>query len=268
MMSNPWIAALIACGLWWFSTGAILRAVALADNRRPGVPTLVCIAALPLLIFGAILLDGARTDISVAGDYRGFIGALAVWAWIELAFLTGVITGPNSVPCPAGLGGWDRFWRSFGAIAYHEAALVAALVVIFHSYDGAANSTGLMTFALLFGARVSAKLNLFFGVPRDHADLLPRQMAHLASHFRNRRMNPFFPVSVGILTWITVICVLETVLRKDIGFALVGTLSALALIEHLMMVLPLPDEKLWRWMLPARAHNKTPEPLKEDANGI
>jgi putative photosynthetic complex assembly protein 2 len=33
-------------------------------------------------------------------------------------------------------------------------------------------------------------------------------------------------------------------------FTLLTTLSALALLEHWLMVLPLPDAKLWRWMLP------------------
>ena len=35
------------------------------------------------------------------------------------------------------------------------------------------------------------------------------------------------------------------------GYALLAAMTALALLEHLFMVLPLPDEKLWRWMLPA-----------------
>ncbi|MEO0929805.1 MAG: DUF3623 family protein, partial [Pseudomonadota bacterium] len=36
-----------------------------------------------------------------------------------------------------------------------------------------------------------------------------------------------------------------------VGFALLTALSALALLEHWLMVVPLPDAKLWRWMLPA-----------------
>ena len=38
---------------------------------------------------------------------------------------------------------------------------------------------------MLFFARVSAKLNLFFGVPRINTEFLPRPLAHLASHFRH-----------------------------------------------------------------------------------
>jgi hypothetical protein len=34
-----------------------------------------------------------------------------------------------------------------------------------------------------------------------------------------------------------------------------------------LMVLPLPDAKLWRWMLPAR-DNETPDLRPEDAHGL
>jgi len=55
-----------------------------------------------------------------------------------------------------------------------------------------------------------------------------------------------------------------------VGFALLTCLALLAVLEHLFMVLPLPDEKLWRWMMPAR---KTPTPrmadrLQEDPHGL
>jgi hypothetical protein len=46
-----------------------------------------------------------------------------------------------------------------------------------------------------------------------------------------------------------------------------ASLSALALLEHWLMVLPLPDAKLWRWMLPAR-DNETPDLRPEDAHGL
>ena len=38
---------------------------------------------------------------------------------------------------------------------------------------------------------------------------------------------------------------------EAVGVALLAALTALALLEHWLMVLPLPDEKLWRWMIPA-----------------
>ena len=37
---------------------------------------------------------------------------------------------------------------------------------------------------------------------------------------------------------------------QAVGFALLTAMTALALLEHWLMVLPLPDARLWRWMLP------------------
>jgi hypothetical protein len=52
-----------------------------------------------------------------------------------------------------------------------------------------------------------------------------------------------------------------------VGFALLASMTALALLEHWFMVLPLPDEKLWRWMIPApKTNDKTM--MREDANGL
>ena len=68
----------------------------------------------------------AATMPPSAGAYIAFLSALAIWGWIELAFLSGIITGPNRAPCPPGAPGWDRFWRAVGTIAWHEVALIAA----------------------------------------------------------------------------------------------------------------------------------------------
>ena len=41
-----------------------------------------------------------------------------------------------------------------------------------------------------------------------------------------------------------------------LDFKFIATLTVLALIEHWFMVLPLPDAKLWRWMIPAKSHSQ------------
>jgi putative photosynthetic complex assembly protein 2 len=35
-----------------------------------------------------------------------------------------------------------------------------------------------------------------------------------------------------------------------VAHALLASLAGLALLEHWLMVVPLPDAKLWQWMLP------------------
>ena len=107
---------------------------------------------------------------------------------------------------------------------------------------------------MLFFARISAKLNLFFGVPRIHTEFLPRPLAHLPSHFRKAPMNGFFPVSITALSFAAA-CWMErafaaTTQGDVVGFTLLTVLTVLALLEHWFMVLPLPDQKLWRWMIP------------------
>jgi putative photosynthetic complex assembly protein 2 len=253
-MTNPWIISLSAIFLWWFSTGAILWRVRHADREGHDAHLWSVLLGLPLLAGGFIALHSTLGDHSVRGVYIAFLAALAIWGWIELAFLSGIITGPNREPCPPGADLLDRFLRATGTILWHELALIAALLAIWGISDGVANATGLWTFAILFFARISAKLNLFFGVPRIHTEFLPRPLSHLSSHFRRASMNWVFPISISALTFAAA-CWLERAVSATTDGALVGhillsALTLLALLEHWFMVVPLPDQKLWRWMLP------------------
>ena len=136
---------------------------------------------------------------------------------------------------------------------------------------GAENTVGLWTFAVLYFARISAKLNLFLGVPKINVEFLPAPLSHLPSHFRHAKLNALFPVSVTALTFATA-CWLEriyaaTTPADQVGFALLAALTGLALLEHWLMVLPLPDEKLWRWMIPVpKTNDKTL--IHEDGHGL
>jgi putative photosynthetic complex assembly protein 2 len=264
MSASPWIAALGALFLWWFSTGAILLAVRVADRRGPRAGQMVTFAALPILALGILGYLRTLDDGSAAGAYLGFLSALAIWGWIELAFLTGLITGPNLRPCPEDCPGWERFLRAWGTIAWHEMLLAGVLFVMAVHGLGFENVAGLWTFVVLYVARLSAKLNLFFGVPRINTEFIPSALAHLPSHFRRAPMNWLFPISVTGLSF-AVACWLERLWSagtpgETVGFALLAAITALALLEHWLMVVPLPDAKLWRWMLP--------EPKPQNIKGL
>lgn len=166
MIDSPWVAALITLFLWWFSTGIILWRVRVADNGTAQDHKISVIVGLPLLAVGLLAARASLMDLSTEGIYLAFLAALALWGWIELAFLSGVITGPNTHPCPPFASQKDRFWRAVGTIAWHEALLVATLAGLGLATIDAANPFAFGTFALLFVARISAKLNLFLGVPR------------------------------------------------------------------------------------------------------
>ncbi|TMM50558.1 putative photosynthetic complex assembly protein PuhE [Sulfitobacter sabulilitoris] len=258
---TPWIAAVMALFVWWFSTGAILMAVKYADRSGKAARQRTVLAGLPLLALGIWGADTSLGDPGAMGAYVGFLSALAIWGWIELAFLAGVITGPNTYALPPGTPEWERFIRAWGTLAYHEMLLVAALIVLALVGWDAPNPLVLWTFAVLFFARISAKLNLFLGVPRINIDFLPSALSHLPSYFRIRALNWLFPVSITALSFATA-CWMERLYAAEtagqtIGFALLTAITALALLEHWVMVLPVPDEKLWRWMLPASKPTKT-----------
>ncbi|WP_295313168.1 putative photosynthetic complex assembly protein PuhE [Roseobacter sp.] len=258
-----WTPALFALFAWWFSTGAILWVVKSADQGGLRARRRAVLCGLPFLGFGiagfwVTLFTNDALSVTVA-----FASALAIWGWIELAFLTGIITGPNRNPLPDHVPEWERFIRAWGTLAYHEMLLVATLITMFLVGWDHVNPFGMWTFAVLFFARISAKLNLFLGVPKINVEFLPQTLAHLPSHFRHRAMNWLFPVSVTALTF-AVACWLERIAATSTpgasaGFVLLTAITALALFEHWMMVLPLPDEKLWRWMIPAPKPDFTPK---------
>jgi putative photosynthetic complex assembly protein 2 len=278
-MDSPWIAALLALFVWWFSTGAILVVVKRADLAGGSAHLTAVLAGLPLLGLGWYGLVGTMGAANVANVYGAFLSALAIWGWFELAFLCGIITGPNVRPCPPDIPRWERFLRAWGTIAHSEMALIATAVVMVALCWEAPNPFGLWTFLVLFFARISAKLNVYLGVPNINVEFLPAPVRHLASHFRIAPMNAFFPVAVTALSFAAA-CWLERGLGSpagsgpQVGFALLAALTGLALLEHWMMVLPLQDAKLWRWMMPRpdrRPNRQLPETrayLSEDAHGL
>jgi putative photosynthetic complex assembly protein 2 len=258
MFETPWIAALAALFLWWFATGILLWRVHAADRGGPDQHAWSVILSLPLFAAGALGVNATLADESAQGVWFAFLSALALWAWVELAFLSGVVTGPNTRPCPDGLAPGARFWAAFRTVAWHEFLLAGVLVVLMLACIGAQNSFALWTFLVLFAARISAKLNLFLGVPRINTDFLPKPLAHLSSYFRQGPVSGFFPLSVTLLA-LAVGCFLERLWRAHqaadqgaiIGFTLLSMLTALALLEHWFMVWRVRDDKLWRWMIPA-----------------
>ena len=102
--------------------------------------------------------------------------------------------------------------------------------------------------------RTSAKLNLFLGVRNLSEENLPVHLAYLESFIKRRRMNAFFPFAVVTATaclWLLVDYSNQPLATpaQVVGAVLVGTLLALAIVEHLMLVLPVDTTALWRWAI-------------------
>lgn len=251
---SPWIAALIAVFAWWFFTGVILLLVRRADAGDAVAHGRNVFLGIPALALGAAGVVISSAELTVMNVYIAFISTLLIWGWIELAFLSGVITGPERRPCPDHVHGRDRFWRAWQTVSYHELLLAFALLVLVTITNGAENTFAFWTYLILFVARISAKLNLFFGVPRINVEFVPQPLEHLKSYFRTGPITLAFPIGITFLS-IAAACFAErlyaaTIPADVVGFALLTALASLATLEHWLMVVPLPDAKLWRWMLP------------------
>ena len=246
------LAILYALFIWWFSTGLILLLDGL-PRRTFGWSmigmTVLAVAAL----YGLTAVAG---DTSLAGAYISFTCGLAVWAWHELSFLTGYVTGPRRTPCPEAPSVWGRFRYASETVIHHELAIAATAALMAALTWGGANQIGLWTFVIVWLMRLSTKLNIFLGVANLAEEFLPPHLRYLESYFRRRPLNLLFPVSVTVSTVITVL-VFERGLAPGAtpgevaGAMFLGTLLALAVLEHWFLVLPIPATALWQWALDA-----------------
>lgn len=248
-MTELGLPAAYAVLLWWFATGVILF--------LDGLPRRTfrwSMAGATAVLAGAVYaLRLSASDASVSGAYTAFSCAILLWGWLEMSFLMGFITGPRKHACVERCVGWHHFAHAAQAIAYNEMATLIGAAGVFIATRQAPNRLALWTFLVLWSMRLSAKLNLFLGVPNLSEKFLPAHLLYLKSFFRKRSMNFLFPLSVSAATVVLVLLAQRYRETADavrgVSYALVGSLLALAVLEHWFMVLPLPSEKLWNWAL-------------------
>ncbi len=244
---------LFAVTVWWFGTGAILYLVGLP--RRTHRTTLAIATVVAIAACYGLATSAQNTSLSAA--YLAFGCSVAIWGWHEVAFLTGTITGPNVDPARPGLAGWRRFLEALMTILYHELAILATAAVVLVLTWNEPNQTGMWTFMVLWWMRLSAKLNLFLGVPNIPDEFLAPRLSYLKSYFRRRSMNALLPVSVGGSVVVTVLLVGASLVPEAGGFAtvsaiLLASLLGLAALEHCFFVLPVPVAEIWSWGLRSR----------------
>ncbi len=245
--------ALFALFTWWFSTGAIMYLDGLPR------PTFRWSMAGASVLFAVSLagLWATGGDVTVRGAYLAFTFGLLAWGWQEISFYMGYVTGPRRAACPDGCGGWRHFGHAIGTSLWHELAIIAAGAAIVALTWGAPNRIGMWTFMVLWWMHQSAKLNVFLGVRNLNEEFLPEHLLFLRSFLTKKPMNLLFPVSITVSTVILVLLVEAAVAhgasRFDrAGFCFLSVLMALAVLEHWLLVLPLPAAKLWGWSLRSR----------------
>ncbi len=249
-MAGLALPAAYALFVWWFSTGLII----LLDNL-PARSFRWSMAAGTAL-FGVSLWQIAVSaqDTAVAGAYAAFTYAVLAWGWQEMSFFMGYVTGPRRTGTDPAAPGWLRFWHGVQACLYHELAIIATAAVIVAASWHAPNQIGTDTFLLLWGMRQSAKLNFFLGVLNLGEQFLPPHLGYLRSYIAKKPMNLLMPVSLTVGTILVVVLVQRAMMpgigpARAAGLSFLITMMALAVIEHWVLVLPIPFERLWSWVL-------------------
>jgi putative photosynthetic complex assembly protein 2 len=247
---------LFALLMWFIGTAAVVWL-----DSRPRATFATSLTLAGVVALAATGLVGAYAgDASAGGAYVGFAAAIVIWGWHEMSFLMGAVAGPSKAPCPADAVGWARFRAATATVIHHEIAMALTAVLLFALTWNQPNQAAPLTFALLFVLRLSAKFNLFLGVPNLSDEVFPAHLAYLKSYFRVRALNPLFPFSIalgaGIAAWTWSAANIAPVASGASATAtLLAGLAVLGVIEHLFLVLPLRDARMWGWAsaTPAKA---------------
>lgn len=248
MLATYGLPIAVTLALWWASTVAILYLDGLP--RRTFVWSMA--GASALLVAAAAGVHASLPEATPAGAYLAFAGGLTAFGWQLISFYMGFVTGPRKDACDETCTGFARFVEALKTSLYHELTvclMAAALLAV--SWDQP-NRFALWTFVVLWWMHQSAKLNVFFGVQNLALELLPAHLRYLASFMRQRPMNLFFPISVSISTIVTVLLAQragasEATEFEVVGFTMLATLMALAVLEHWFLVAPLDTRILWAW---------------------
>ncbi|MEM1029573.1 MAG: putative photosynthetic complex assembly protein PuhE [Myxococcota bacterium] len=259
-MSDRVMAAMVVVLAWWASTGVVLRLVWLP--RRTHIASVIVMTALAG--GGGVAVYETLGVTTAEAAYTAFGGALALWAWHELVFLLGWVTGPHRTPWAPGGTGWRRFVQATSVLIHHEVALAVTFLALAAPSVGAANRVAAWTFGVLWVMRLSAKFNVFLGVRNVSVEFVLPHLRYLTTYFRRAPMNALMPVSLLVgggmvvalgahaLGWRAGSMVGQPGAGAAFGVTahtLIATILVLALVEHLCLVLPLPDAMLWRWLL-------------------
>jgi putative photosynthetic complex assembly protein 2 len=252
------MAALYTVLIWWFSTGVILYLNGLPRHTFRWT----MLAATGILVAALAGLHVSSQVTEVWAAYCAFTCAVLVWAWQEIGFLLGFVTGSRKTECPKGARGWQKFGFAAETVFYHEIALVVLGAAVWLVSQGAPNQVGLWTYLVLWAMRQSAKLNVYFGVRNLNESFLPAHLKYLQTYFTRKAMNAFLPISV-VLSSLIVVPIWQAVGAAGIGgfevvaLTLTASLLSLAILEHFFLVVPLPFDLLWKWGLRSRVASQS-----------
>jgi putative photosynthetic complex assembly protein 2 len=244
----------VVIALWFVSTGL----VAMINHRlRQSLGRALVISGVCATL-GLALIVASSTSVATWAVYASFVGGLLIWSWHEISFLSGAVAGSHRDPCPDGAKGWDRFSAATAALIHHEFALAMTAGLLLSLATFTQNATGAYAFGLLLIFRLSAKLNIYWGVPNMSDELLPKRLEYLKSYFGPKRLALALPISIALIigwgAYFAFAAFSATSMAAVTNNALLCCLCMLAALEHVFLAIPFRDSALWQWALDNRAN--------------
>ncbi len=237
---------------WWLGTGLVLRLDQSPDrivNRNRLLFTLLAASVVCVLL-------AFRQTTSVWSAYVGFVGAIILWGWLEYLYYSGCLIGPRVTECPPNLTMSKRFCYAFQAMFYRELSVAIIGISLLLLSWGSPNNVAFHTYLVLWVMRVSAELNVFFGVGYLPVEWLPERLKYLMSYRSSRRTSPLLPMSLALACFVCFAIFLQlppsTEAFGHTAGLLVSTLLCLAIVEHILLALPNNGSALWSWALSSR----------------
>jgi Protein of unknown function (DUF3623) len=237
------IPVVVALLVWWASTGVVMYLDGLPKRTFAW-----SIALSSWLALGALVgLYFATKSTTPGAAYLAFGSAIVLWGWHELTFLTGFITGPRKQASDAPASRWAQAVQATEALIYHEVAIALTIGVLLVITSGEPNQFGLWTFV--------------------GEEFLPQHLKYLSGFMRRRSMNALFPFSIAM----GVIAVAVAAMRalepgatehQVTGYVLLASILALGVLEHVLLMLPISAQGLWRWSMRSHQTNSTPHPQR------
>jgi putative photosynthetic complex assembly protein 2 len=253
--------------VWFAATGAILWL-----DRRPATTWPASLLAATVVAgFAAATVLIAAEQATPAAAYAAFIAGILIWSWHEMSFLMGFVTGPRRLPCPADARGWRRFRLATATLIHHEIALAATAFLLLLVTWGQPTQVAGWAFLLLFAMRLSTKFNIFLGAPNFSDEMLPAHLAYLKSYFSARRGNRLLPLATVASLVVTLLLARASLAAPagsgaQVQFQLLASLALLGTLEHLFLLLPIRDSRLWTWLAPPRP--AMTDNMKGSVNGL
>jgi putative photosynthetic complex assembly protein 2 len=238
------VPALYTLFLWWFSSGLIM---ALYGHSRRALQWGFAAGTL-LFVMSLIGLVWTRHQTDPLSIYLAFTCGVFAWGWVLATYYFGFVTGPKYTHVDANnqpLGVRERFVQALRVCLYHELFALAFVLFMVGLTWSSPNQWGLWIILALWIMHTSGKLNVFLGVRNFHIEFLPPHLRFLETLLTKQNVNAFFPFSVIGASAVALFFFYQGLSfdpssTEGTGYLLVGFMISLGVLEHMLLVLPLP----------------------------